>query len=280
MKSRALLFIGSSTEGLPLAKAAQSGMADFADVTIWTQGIFKPSYGYLESLTQALEAADFAVLILSPDDVTESRGVEIATPRDNVIFELGLFIGHLGRERCLFVHEKGAALKLPSDLLGISGATYHGRNDGNMRAALGPVCLEVETRIRELGLRARMLKLSAGAERGSGLPNLSGTWAGYSPEGSRPTEQLSTMTLEQYGSLVRATVVRTAKRVFEYEGRLTSGQLVLFFEDPKGRGYIVGTMVLHLGSDLQTLVGRSTYFDHAEGIVVSKARRYVRESLK
>ncbi len=32
-----------------------------------------------------------------------------------------------------------------------------------------------------------------------------------------------------------------------------------------GRGYIVGTVVLHLSKDLKCLIGRSTYYDHAKG---------------
>src|SRR5688500_4686513 len=98
MLSRPVIFIGSSREGMPVAKAMQSGMSDFADATLWTQGVFEPSYGYLESLTKALEHSDFAVLVLTSDDVVESRGAGSAAPRDNVVFELGLFIGHLGRQ--------------------------------------------------------------------------------------------------------------------------------------------------------------------------------------
>ena len=45
----------------------------------------------------ALDQFDFAVMILSPDDMTESRDQSYASPRDNVLFELGLFMGRLGR---------------------------------------------------------------------------------------------------------------------------------------------------------------------------------------
>ena len=94
-----------------------------------------------------------------------------------------------------------------------------------------------------------------------------------------PTERNSTLEIEQHGMFVRATISRLAKdgsRVFEYEGRFTSGQLILFFEEEKGRGYIVGTMVLYLSGDLRTLAGRSTYYDHTKKVVVSAAREYRR----
>jgi len=281
MNTRPYIFVGSSTEGLPVAKALQIGLTDIADVTLWTQGVFQPSYGYLESLTKTLESADYAVLALTPDDVTESKGVEAQSPRDNVVFELGLFIGHLGRHRCFFVYDKTSPIKLPSDLLGISGATFSSRTDGNLVAALGPVCSAIETRIREFGLRTRMLKFTPQELlANSGLPDLSGKWAGFFPEGPNPNQQNSELSIEQRGSFVRATIVRKARagdRIFEYEGRFTSGQLVLFFEDMKGRGYIVGTVVLHLSPDLRSLTGKSTYFHHAHGTVVSEARLYKRQ---
>jgi hypothetical protein len=280
MSQRPFIFVGSSSEGLPVAKAIQVGMSEFADVTLWNQGIFEPSYGYLESLTKALEGSDFAVLALTPDDITESRGIESSAPRDNVIFELGLFIGHLGRQRCFFVFEKKNPLKLPSDLLGIAGAVYTPRDDGNLVAALGPVCTAIESRVKELGLRAQMLKFTSQEMlQGAQLPDLSGSWAGFSLDSASPDEHVSTMEVEQHGIFVRASIVRKVNegvRTFDYEGRFSSGQLILFFEDKKGRGYIIGTVVLHLSPDLRSLVGRSTYFDHAEGKVVSRARLYKR----
>lgn len=283
MFSRPFIFVGSSSEGLGAAKALQAGLADAADITLWTQGIFQPSFGYLESLVKALDQADFAVLVLTPDDVTASRGEERDSPRDNVVFELGLFIGRLGRQRCFFVHEKAAGLKIPSDLLGIAGATYARRSDSNMAAALGPVCTTIEGRLRDLGVRTRMLKFTPDElHSNQGLPDLSGEWAGFSPDGPTPSVQNSVLTIEQHGSFVRATVVREVRegqRVFEYEGRFTAGQLVLFFEDKQGRGYIVGTVVLHLSPDLRTLSGRSTYFAHAKGTVVSNARIFNRKNL-
>lgn len=280
MPTRPFVFVGSSSEGLPIAKALQSGLAHSTDVTLWTQGIFQPSFGYLESLLKALDQADFAVLALTPDDTTSSRGEERDSPRDNVVFELGLFIGRLGRHRCFFVHERTAPLKIPSDLLGISAATYNARSDGNLLAALGPVCTSIEARVQELGIRKRMLKFTAEELLpSSALPDISGEWAGYSPDGPTPSVQNSTLEIEQHGSFVRATVIRKVKdgaRIFEYEGKFTAGQLVLFFEDKQGRGYIVGTVVLHLSPDLRVLAGRSTYFAHAHGSVTTTNRLYRR----
>lgn len=279
MTQRPAIFVGSSTEGLPIAKAIQRELASAAEVTVWSQGVFQPSYGYLESLTKALETTDFAVLVLTPDDFTESRGDGSASPRDNVVFELGLFIGRLGRERSFFVYDNTKPIKLPSDLLGVAATTFSPRSDGNLQAAVGPACGEIDSRLQALGLRTRLLKFTpTELEPSPHVPDLRGSWAGFDPEGPDPALQLSTLKIEQRGSFVRATIIRNATeggtRTFEYEGRFTSGQLVLFYEDSRGRGYIVGTVVLHLSADLKTLRGRTTYYSHDANTVVSFPREY------
>jgi hypothetical protein len=165
-------------------------------------------------------------------------------------------------------------------LLGISGATYMSRSDSNWLAALGPVCTSIEARMSEMGVRTRMLKFTPDELLASAaVPDLSGDWAGFSPDGPAPNTRNSTLCIEQRGTFIRATLIREVRegtRTFDYEGRFTAGQLVLFFEDKQGRGYIVGTVVLHLSPDLRTLTGRSTYFAHAEGSVTSRARVYRR----
>ena len=148
------LFIGSSSEKLEIAYAVQENLEQVAEVTVWTQGIFSPSKFTLESLADALFKTDFGVFVFSPDDVTSMRGQDQKTVRDNVIFELGMFIGRLGRERCFILVPKPdqADLHLPSDLLGLSPAAYNtDRRDGNMRAAVGPACSAISRNIVRLG---------------------------------------------------------------------------------------------------------------------------------
>jgi predicted nucleotide-binding protein len=63
------------------------------------------------------EEFDFAVLALTPDDMIQSRGKSQESPRDNVLIELGLFIGVVGRKRTFIVYNRAADIKLPSDML-------------------------------------------------------------------------------------------------------------------------------------------------------------------
>jgi predicted nucleotide-binding protein len=94
------VFIGSSKEGIEVARAIRTQLDEVAEITIWNEGgVFQLGHGYLEALVNALPGFDFAILVLSADDSIESRGVTSLAPRDNVMFELGLFMGRLGRER-------------------------------------------------------------------------------------------------------------------------------------------------------------------------------------
>jgi predicted nucleotide-binding protein len=100
------LFIGSSKEGLEIARAIEAQLEEDAEVTIWKDGVFGFGRGTLESLVMALDQFDFAVLLLSPDDMIISREVASQSPRDNILLELGMFIGRIGRERTFIVYNR------------------------------------------------------------------------------------------------------------------------------------------------------------------------------
>jgi hypothetical protein len=151
---RPSVFVGSSSEGVQLARAVRAGLEREAEVTVWDEGVFELGQTFVESLTQALSRFDFAVLVLTPDDVVESRSIDTSGPRDNVIFELGLFMGSLGRGRTFILQQSGSGLKIPSDLSGVTTAQYHWpRNDGNYRAAVATACDTICERIRSSGIR-------------------------------------------------------------------------------------------------------------------------------
>jgi hypothetical protein len=134
------VFIGSSSEARNVAYAVQAHLEHETEPTVWDQGVFELSRNNLDNLTQALRKYDFGVFVLSTDDILTLRSKQYATSRDNVLFELGMFIGRLGSERTFFlVPRTDSQFRLPTDLDGITYATYNGnRADDNLRAALGP----------------------------------------------------------------------------------------------------------------------------------------------
>ncbi|HEY0378517.1 MAG TPA: nucleotide-binding protein [Pyrinomonadaceae bacterium] len=121
------IFIGSSTEALTIARAIKHNLGDYYDVHLWKEegGAFKLTKTFFDSLLDSLKTYDYGIFVLSPDDIANKRGKKFRAARDNVVFELGLYIGKLGPERCFFVIPAGQDdFRLPSDLLGVNPAEY------------------------------------------------------------------------------------------------------------------------------------------------------------
>lgn len=121
MKAR--IFIGSSTEGLDIAQKVKEFFSPDFECSLWTDDIFKYNENYLETLLKEANLFDYGILVFTKDDFTKSRDTKFDSPRDNVVFEFGLFLGRLGRDNAFILWEDN--VKLPSDLFGITHATFH-----------------------------------------------------------------------------------------------------------------------------------------------------------
>lgn len=122
------IFLGSSGKQAKLLQAMTRGLEDVAQVEPWTTS-FNPGTTTLERLLELTREVDFAAFVFARDDWTassprpsEPRGSGQDSPRDNVVFEAGLFGGVLGMRRTFIVHAAGS--KLPSDLLGLTCVRY------------------------------------------------------------------------------------------------------------------------------------------------------------
>ena len=122
------IFLGSSGKQEKLLKSLTGGLASVADVVPWTTS-FNPGISTLERLVELTHEVDFAAFVFAQDDWTTPTpgdpGSEVpgqASPRDNVVFEAGLFGGALGMRRTFILHANGA--KLPTDLLGLTCVRY------------------------------------------------------------------------------------------------------------------------------------------------------------
>lgn len=148
------VFIMSSTEALQIAREVQGHFEhDNFSVVIWTDGLFTASSYPIESLEKAVEDSDFAIAIAQPDDLTNTRGQAKQVPWDNVIFELGVFIGCLGRKRTLLLEPRGEEVKLPTDLSGLITIGYRYGKPKDLPSSLGPACHQMRKIINELGPR-------------------------------------------------------------------------------------------------------------------------------
>lgn len=146
------VFIGSSKEGKKVAEALKLELGDVATSTIWSEGVFGIGKNYLESLTDALSNYEFAILVLTPDNEAQVRAAEVRLPRDNVLFELGLFMGQYGKKRVFVAQEE--TTKLLSDFEGIVTAKFsmEGRCDHKrieLRQIVGASAIEIKSAIED-----------------------------------------------------------------------------------------------------------------------------------
>ena len=146
------IFIGSSVEALPIAREIQNGLShDPFIVQLWTDGVFRASRDSVDSLITSVKKADYAVLVLTADDTLITREVEHRAPRDNCIFELGLYMGALGRDRTFIVKPRGIDIKLPTDLLGITPLEFADGDQNTIAARLGSVSSAIRSAVNALG---------------------------------------------------------------------------------------------------------------------------------
>ncbi|HTE05747.1 MAG TPA: TIR domain-containing protein [Planctomycetota bacterium] len=146
------IFLGSSGQQAKLIQALTRGLEDVARVEPWTSS-FNPGTTTLERLLELTHEVDFAAFVFARDDWTSASASASASPsasasaspspgaspsapaaplpesgqaspRDNVVFEAGLFGGVLGLRRTFILHASGA--KLPTDLLGLTCVRYGG----------------------------------------------------------------------------------------------------------------------------------------------------------
>jgi len=93
-----------------------------------------------------LRDSDFGVFVLAADDTATIKGQLLNVPRDNVVYEAGLFSGYLSPERCFIAVPRSAAIHIPTDLLGMTYGFYEDdRSDKNYISAVSSFCRQLKT---------------------------------------------------------------------------------------------------------------------------------------
>ena len=112
----------------------------------------KPSKGQtvIDKFDEQADEADFAIVLLTPDDVGSSKATGKRRPRarQDVIFELGYLIGGLGGERVCALYKEG--VELPSDIRDVAYVPMDSNNDWKLKLSQG---------MRKAGLPVDMNKI-------------------------------------------------------------------------------------------------------------------------
>jgi len=203
--SKPRIFLGSSGKQEKLLEDLTRGLEDIADVEPWTTS-FNPGTTTLERLLELTREVDFAAFVFAQDDWTAGgppspTAAESgqASPRDNVVFEAGLFGGALGMRRTFILHAGGA--KLPSDLLGLTCVRY-----------------EEATTVAEVTVVCQ--KLRKAIENESRLARIEGLWWQYSLTERGPKEPSAISLLRIFRD--RTGALEIAGRSWQEDGTLSA----------------------------------------------------------
>lgn len=139
-------------------KVIRIAAGNMREAVPWT-AIFEPSDYTLESIESRIAGFDFGCVVLTPNDVTVSRGKRQQSPRDTLLLELGMIIGAHGRKRSFAICTRDQKTKLPTDLAGFNLLTYIPPTSGSLESALGQPASICGRRSNELD-HVRQLSLS------------------------------------------------------------------------------------------------------------------------
>jgi hypothetical protein len=254
--SKPKLFVGSSQKNLSIAQILADSLEEVTDVTIWNEGVFGLNQGFLDTLLSKLREFDFAAFVLAPDDVTTSKDEERPSPRDNVLFESGLFMGELGPDCVFLVFDQDVPLKIPSDLAGVTLAPYDGK-----RIAAG----DAAAAMRKASL---LIKDKISAAR---YPHLVGQWKSEYPltfeEGMPQANEVIELRPSRDG-LCFTTTSNSYEDYYEAFGRLVSDrQIIGTWKSFRQANDMQGAFILTVSPNAGYMYGYFTSPDENGGIV-------------
>ncbi len=156
------IFIASSGKAKMLAQALEYFLRESdpqIDARPWSIDNFHLAGNTLKDLMLAAQSTDFAAVLLTKDDTIiqdKNDNLILNVPRDNCIFELGLFTGALGLDsneatRCFMVSSVDSKA-LPSDLEGYTSLAFQQpadlQNWEQCRDAIRPIAMKLVDAVR------------------------------------------------------------------------------------------------------------------------------------
>ncbi|MDI1255391.1 MAG: nucleotide-binding protein [Flavobacterium sp.] len=128
------IFIGSSKAGLPTAQKVSDNLSSIGDCYIWEDpNIWETNKSTFDNLLRMASYFDFGVFVATADDLTMTNDKIVIEPRDNVILEMALFLGAMGKHKSFLLVESG--IKLPTDFSGIYMPRFDPADDSTIKSA-------------------------------------------------------------------------------------------------------------------------------------------------
>ncbi|EXR21369.1 TIR domain-containing protein [Acinetobacter baumannii] len=156
VNEKPILFLISSVESLSVAEDILCNLEYVnVDVQLWSdKERFSAGSNTLSVLEEHVKKADFAIAIFNDDDEATYRKELKKIPRDNVVLELGMFLGRLGKERALFALPKDIDVKIPTDFNGITPLKFS--RVGGSKIDTRILVREIKDKIETLGVMSNL----------------------------------------------------------------------------------------------------------------------------
>lgn len=168
---RPKVYIAHSKEASKLARSLIRELHSYAEC-LNDENAFKRGVSFVDNVLAIARTFDFAVVLLTPDDVVTSRGVQSFAPRDNLLFEAGIFYGVMGPERTfLLVPRDCSEFKLPSNIGGITFVHYD-HNFQNLDDAIRGASIEISDILSEKSVPVEVSAMKTPAPLSPNLQNL------------------------------------------------------------------------------------------------------------
>lgn len=141
------IFIGSSTAGTTTAEKVKANLLAIGDCFIWNEpNVWEPNRSTFENLLRMVSYFDFGVFIATADDLTLTNDKIVIEPRDNVILEMALFCGAMGRDKSFLLVEDG--IKLPTDFSGIYMPRFKKLDNSSIKTACNEYARKIDEHYR------------------------------------------------------------------------------------------------------------------------------------
>jgi len=231
---------------------------------VWDEGLLQQNESIFDGLLRLSTEVEYGVFIWGASDVTigstVTSGQPIPAARDNVVFETGLFLGALGKEKTFMVVDRSMPIKIPSDFDGIMRTYYDGSALGTYdRPAVRKACDEIESTIRQRHVPPSLARLQ-------------GKWKSRFASG--PFSDHPTMTDD-----VEITVTAKGIHLTGHSGEVGyTGEGIVYYENqilgewthPSDKTMAKGLFMLFVNTTVDSMYGYCTSQDEQGHIVFGK----------
>ena len=153
VNERPVLFVASSSDDFSIANLIRSDLArDRIIVRLWKRNAFAAGRDTVEDMSSLLSSSDFGV-ILCNDGLLRSRNGGTDSVRDNLLLEVGMSTGVLGRARTFLVTFKPNGPDPAGDSLQVLSPDFFITDEDLRQHAAASLCNEIRGRVQFLGPR-------------------------------------------------------------------------------------------------------------------------------